>query len=49
MTARVTMRHRVVYLFARVGLLVTNALPERLAYGLAGGLGRLFFRCSKRR
>lgn len=49
MTSPVTWRHRVVYAAARVCLFCVNSLPERLAYGLAGGAGRLFFRCSKRR
>lgn len=46
---RVTLRHRVEYAVARSALFVVNLLPERLAYALVGGVGRLFFRCSKRR
>jgi KDO2-lipid IV(A) lauroyltransferase len=37
------------YALARVGLGFATVAPERVAYGLAGALGRLFFRLSKRR
>ncbi len=38
-----------VYVGARAALAVTTWLPERCAYGLAGALGRGFFRLSRRR
>ena len=49
MTERVRWQDRVVYAVARTGLFLVNALPERLAYGIAGGFGRVYFRFSKRR
>ena len=45
----VTLRHRVSYVFGRTFLFLLNLFPDRLSYGFAGALGRLFFRCSKRR
>ena len=44
-----TLRYRIEYFCARAAVFSVNLLPERLSYGLAGALGRLFFRCSKRR
>ena len=41
------LKQRVVYILARLVLTAANLLPERVSYGLAGALGRLFFRCSK--
>ncbi len=49
MTPRVTLRHRIGYLGVRVLLAFGARLPESLAYGVAGALGRTFFRFSKRR
>lgn len=49
MRKRVTVRHRLVYAAARTVLFFVNLLPERLAYGLAGTAGSLFFLCSKHR
>jgi KDO2-lipid IV(A) lauroyltransferase len=43
------LRHRVEYAAGRCALLVVNLLPERLAYAACGALGRLYFRCSRRR
>ena len=37
------------YVAGRAALGAVSMLPERLAYAAAAGLGRLFFRCSKRR
>ena len=45
----VTFGHRAVYLLARGGIALANLLPEPLAYGLAGTLGRLFLRFAPRR
>jgi KDO2-lipid IV(A) lauroyltransferase len=45
----VTLAHRVVYVCARAGIALANLLPEPLAYGLAGSLGRLFLRFAPRR
>ncbi|MCR9245665.1 MAG: hypothetical protein NXI31_11585 [bacterium] len=47
--ARVRFRDRVVYQVARCAIGVAARVPERLGYGLAGWLGRMFFRCAKRR
>lgn len=46
---KVRFKHRIEYAALRTTIAIANLLPERLAYGMAGGLGRLFFRCSKRR
>ena len=46
---RVTFGHRVTYGFVRSGIALASLLPERLAYGLAGWLGRCFFRFAPER
>lgn len=46
---KVSLRHRVNYVCVRIFLFAVNLLPDRLSYGFASALGRLFFRCSKRR
>lgn len=43
------LRHLVEYAAGRSALLLVNLLPERLAYAVVGGVGRLYCRCSKRR
>lgn len=45
----VRFRDRVVYVISRAVLAGVNMLPERPAYWLVGAVGRLFFRCSKKR
>ncbi len=42
-------KHRVEYAALRSAIFVANAMPEWLAYRGVAALGRLFFRCSKRR
>lgn len=46
---KVRFRDRVVYWCARLTIGCAARVPERLGYGFAGWLGRLYFRCSKRR
>lgn len=46
---RPTWRDYLVYALARFAFGFAVLAPERLAYGTAGLLGRLFFRCSRRR
>lgn len=46
---RATLKHRVTYTLGRAALFTVNLLPERLSYALAGALGRLYFRCSRKR
>lgn len=46
---RVTLKHRVEYALARSVLFAVSLFPERVSYGIAGALGRLFLRFSGRR
>lgn len=46
---KVRLSHRLVYWLSRVAIGAAAALPEVLGYGFAAGLGRLYFRCSRRR
>jgi Kdo2-lipid IVA lauroyltransferase/acyltransferase len=46
---KVRYRDRVVYWLGRSAIFVAAAMPQWLGYGLAAGLGRLYFRCSRRR
>ena len=46
---RPTIWQRVTYGLGRSAIFVVTRLPESWAYALAGGLGRLFYRCSGRR
>ncbi|MCA8977315.1 MAG: hypothetical protein KDC98_21515 [Planctomycetes bacterium] len=43
------LRDRVVYLAARLAIGIAARVPERLGYGLAGLLGRFWFRVDRRR
>lgn len=45
----VRVRDRLVYAIGRATMSVVNRLPELPAYWLVGAVGRLYFRCSKRR
>ena len=45
----VRVRDRVVYALGRAALFAVNLLPERPAYEIVGAVGRLYFRCSKKR
>ncbi len=47
--SRVKLSHRLVYGLARSAIALAANLPERLGYGFAALLGRLYFRCSRRR
>jgi KDO2-lipid IV(A) lauroyltransferase len=46
---RVRLRHRLVYWLGRSAIGVAAVLPQWLGYGAAAALGRLYFRCSRRR
>ncbi|MEZ5963797.1 MAG: lysophospholipid acyltransferase family protein [Planctomycetota bacterium] len=46
---RITWRHRLEYGLVRAVAAVVAALPERFAYAVVGGAGRLFFRFAKGR
>ena len=40
---------RIVYVAARTAIGIASRVPERIGYGIAAALGRLYFRCSRRR
>lgn len=46
---RVRLRHRLVYWLGRAAIGVAAVMPQTIGYGLAAALGRLYFRCSRRR
>lgn len=46
---KVRFKHRAEYAALRTVMFCAGLLPEGIAYRCAAGLGRLFFRCSKRR
>jgi len=46
---RVTWRHRLEYALIRGLVSIVEVMPERLAYGVVGGVGRLFFRLARER
>ncbi len=46
---RIRLRHRVVYWLGRTAIGLAAIVPQWLGYGLAAALGRLYFRCSRRR
>ncbi|MGE3354162.1 MAG: lysophospholipid acyltransferase family protein [Planctomycetota bacterium] len=46
---RARWHHWIVYALARLAIGAAARMPQAIGYGLAGALGRLYFRCSRRR